>query len=207
MWEQGLLDVEQGVARHFSPRRKQEFTAGRNCLRQALTTLGRVACPILVGPGREPVLPAGVVGTITHTASYCAAAVVGRDAGISIGIDAEEAGEMDEDVARLVMTDAERAQVLALQAQYPGRAWAHLVFSAKEALHKALYRRCPSMLDFFDARAEVDVRRATIVLHLAEPAVHRLGLGYGSFEGRWRFAAGLVLTAVVVPLDPDLRAD
>src|SRR5690242_4153856 len=55
--------------------RRREFATGRHCARQALAALGVPATPLLSGGHREPLWPAGVVGSITHCTGYRAAAV------------------------------------------------------------------------------------------------------------------------------------
>jgi hypothetical protein len=60
------------------PRRRAEFAAGRACARAALRRLGINGWPLLVGSKREPLWPAGVVGSITHTDGLVAAAVSRR---------------------------------------------------------------------------------------------------------------------------------
>ncbi|MBW2215557.1 MAG: hypothetical protein JRF48_14335 [Deltaproteobacteria bacterium] len=54
----------------------EQFTAGRVCSRIALGRLGVAATtPVLRGEDRAPIWPPGFVGTITHTDTWCAAAV------------------------------------------------------------------------------------------------------------------------------------
>jgi 4'-phosphopantetheinyl transferase EntD len=55
--------------------RLREFATGRSCARQALAGLGLAPAPILRGAKREPLWPAGIVGSITHCRGYRAAAV------------------------------------------------------------------------------------------------------------------------------------
>jgi 4'-phosphopantetheinyl transferase EntD len=49
-------------------KRRREFVTTRRCARQALAQLGVPPVPIRPGPGRAPVWPAGVVGSLTHCA-------------------------------------------------------------------------------------------------------------------------------------------
>src|ERR1700733_6978483 len=88
MWEKGLLPEEDVYVAGAARKRVREFTAGRNCARQALTGLGLKPCGI-PGAGRAPVFPLGISGSITHTDNYCAAAAVRIADVLSIGIDAE----------------------------------------------------------------------------------------------------------------------
>ena len=47
--------------------RRREFITGRRCARRALADLGFPLAPILRGPNREPLWPAGVVSSITRS--------------------------------------------------------------------------------------------------------------------------------------------
>lgn len=149
-WGGGLWPAELDVAKNFSAQRLREFCAGRNALRKALGILGRPPAAVLVGPGREPLLPEGVVGSLTHTNEYCAAAVVDARHGLSIGLDAEAAGALEPGVAALILNVAERVQVDRLRDEFGDQSWERLIFSAKESFQKALYRCRPLLLDFLD---------------------------------------------------------
>lgn len=92
-WEEGLLPEERTLIRTAVAKRQREFTAGRNCARAAMRALGwpeQQIGAIGVGAHREPLLPPGLIGSITHSAHFCAAAVA-RDDGelLSLGIDAD----------------------------------------------------------------------------------------------------------------------
>jgi 4'-phosphopantetheinyl transferase EntD len=70
--------------------RRREFITARRCAREALAKLGYAPVPIRAGRKREPLWPAGLVGSITHTAGFRAAAVAPRSMLASIGIDTEQ---------------------------------------------------------------------------------------------------------------------
>src|SRR5438045_3856440 len=70
LFPEEAIAVERAVAR-----RRRDFSAGRWCARQALAALGISPVAIPVGPNREPRWPAGVVGSIAHSHSHCAAVV------------------------------------------------------------------------------------------------------------------------------------
>src|SRR5262245_35993885 len=65
--------------------RREEFLTARTCARQALMQLGFPMLPIRRGKKREPIWPAGVVGSITHCQGYRAAAVAMQSDLIAIG--------------------------------------------------------------------------------------------------------------------------
>lgn len=127
---QEALAVQNAV-----PKRREEFAAGRACARHALAALGCVAAPLPRGADRRPVWPEGITGSITHTQGYCAAAVAKRRDIMSIGIDAEMIGSVDDDVLHLICTPAERTRLAAMDRAQRAEA-ATIVFSAKEAFFK-----------------------------------------------------------------------
>src|SRR5688572_25742384 len=69
--------------------RRREFITTRRCAREALAKLGHAPVVIRSGPKREPLWPAGLVGSITHTTGFRAAAIAPRSVIGSVGIDAE----------------------------------------------------------------------------------------------------------------------
>src|SRR5216684_1282066 len=149
MWEAGLLPSEAAYVAHAVEGRRREFTAGRNCARAALRRLGLEPRPVLVGRMREPIFPPEVSGSITHTTSYCAAAVVRRDVICSIGIDAADNEPLPFEVHDLVCNSDE----LRMAAHLPRQAsinWTTLIFSAKESFYKSSFQLAPRFIDFLD---------------------------------------------------------
>src|SRR5450631_1635810 len=72
-----LLPEEAAGLGRAVPERQQEFAAGRLCARRALEELGFAGFALLAQADRQPLWPAQIVGSITHTNGLCAA-VVGR---------------------------------------------------------------------------------------------------------------------------------
>jgi len=87
-----------------------------------------------------------VTGSISHTVGY-AVAVAARGTSRSLGIDAELIGAVDDDVASIAFTAAERRRGRAL-VDIPDDLGRTLMFSAKEALFKAQYPLSRQWLDF-----------------------------------------------------------
>ena len=73
-----LLPGEAVYVAKAVPKRINEFAAGRACARRALATFGMPGAVLLAAPDRQPLWPTGFVGSITHTAGFCAAAVAPR---------------------------------------------------------------------------------------------------------------------------------
>jgi 4'-phosphopantetheinyl transferase EntD len=198
MWESGLLSEESLHVERSVLKRKREFTAGRNCLRRALMLLGHPEVAIGVGSSREPLLPSGFAGSITHTDKYCAAAILREKVGVSIGIDAEPMESLDQEVIDLILRPLEKRHANDLQLYYPGFPWARMMFSAKESFHKALFRVWPVMLDFLDAELQIEPTSGRFDLKL--PDFWQEPVGNKRYSGCFRFGRDLIVTTAVVPL-------
>jgi 4'-phosphopantetheinyl transferase EntD len=129
--ETALLPVERAAISRAVPSRRREFARGRACARAALAALGLDPVAVPVGPDREPLWPEGVVGSITHAGDRVAAVVASTSGLAAIGIDVEARRPMAPDVRARVMLAEDRVDV--------GEAGPLVVFSAKEAVFKALF--------------------------------------------------------------------
>lgn len=197
MWQSGLWGEESLHIERSVPKRKREFTAGRNCLRRALILLGQPEVAVGVGPNREPLLPPGFVGSITHTDKYCAAALLHEKAGVSIGIDAEPRESLDREVVDLILRTSEKKHTNDLQRNCPGIPWDRMIFSAKEAFHKALFRVWPVMLDFLDTELYIEPNSGIFELRL--PDLWHESIGRRRYFGYFRFSHDLILTTAMLP--------
>ncbi len=129
---------------------------------------------MLVGTHREPLWPAGVVGSLTHCNDYCAAAVARAPLFASLGIDAETSEELDPGLRNKVCTPAELEWI---GSQPPPRLgdWHKVIFSAKESAYKCLHPFVLRVLEF----AEVEIRLQPsswefgVQLHFEPPAALR----------------------------------
>jgi 4'-phosphopantetheinyl transferase EntD len=133
------------------PRRIQEFAAGRLCARRALTDLGIEDFPLRVAHDRQPLWPDSIVGSITHTAGFCAAVVGERHRFIGLGVDAEIVGHVTAQLWSSICTPTEINWLRSL-AWSDQAAAAALVFVAKEAFYKCQYAVVHEWLDFHDVR-------------------------------------------------------
>jgi 4'-phosphopantetheinyl transferase EntD len=150
-----LLAEERVAIRRAAPARRREFAAGRDCARHALAALGIGALPVPQAPDRAPCWPDGVVGSITHTGDFAAAAVAHRRDLAGLGIDAER---RDRAVPRLwsrICTPAELAWLESLP-EGDRVALATALFSAKEAFYKCQH----PLTDTFLAYRDVEIRIA-----------------------------------------------
>lgn len=186
------LPEEEALMEGAVAARRAEFATARACARQALEQIGAPAGPILRGPKREPLWPAGIVGSITHCTGYRAAAV-GRAAEVlTIGIDAEPHAAVPERVVPRVLGDEEHAWIAGAPA---GIHWDRLIFSAKESVYKAWFPLARTWLGFEDASIAIDPAAGTFQARLL--IVPPAGVP-AEFHGRYCVADGLVVTAIAV---------
>ncbi len=200
----GLFDDEAGAVAHAVESRRQQYTAGRVLARQAWAQLGVPALPLLSDEQRVPRWPPSVVGCISHTHGWCAAAVAPAAQVTGIGIDVEAATPLDVELWERICRPEERA----LLAAYPECAaglLAKAVFSAKESIYKALYPRVRVFLDFQamhialapQAAAGISRWQATLRAPWGPFAAGQ------SFEPGWLgIDAEWVVTGVVLPVAP-----
>ena len=164
---------------HLGPRaterRRFYFALGRAAARDALAELG--VAPVAIGRGSagEPVWPDGIVGAITHTGDLAVVMVGWRSAYGGLGVDLERLTPgLSARAARLVCTPAERAWVG--DGDHATRRGT-MLFSAKEAVFKALYPIERIWLGFSDAELAWQPERCAFEARLLKSAsaAHPIG--------------------------------
>jgi len=187
--QRGLLRAEQEAVAGAAQTRIEQFTAGRLCSRIALSRLGvAVATPIPRGEDRAPIWPKGFVGSITHTDSWCAAAVARAEDFRSIGIDLEPATPLRESLWRRICTTKERDWLHELpEAGLTGK----VLFSAKESVYKCQYPLTTKFLGFHAVEVELGNGSFRAVFQ-QEAGEFRPG---DVIEGRYVIEEGLVAAA------------
>lgn len=131
------------------PRRQTEFLAGRACAALALHALASPILSVDFNPDRSPNWPQGFVGSITHSATHVCAIAARANRYAMLGLDLEhlmpDAQALE--IADLILTPAEA--MLRPAALSPAD-FTTLVFSAKEALYKAIYPKLQRIIEFHD---------------------------------------------------------
>jgi 4'-phosphopantetheinyl transferase EntD len=194
----GLFPEEAALVARATDKRRQEFATGRECAREALAGLDMGKSPILRGYRGAPQWPPGIVGSITHCAGYCAAAVARTRDLAAIGLDAEPNAALPGGVLEMVTQPAERARLRDLAAAQPEISWDCLLFSAKEAVYKAWFPLTGRWLGFADADITINAADGTFTARLLVPDQAAPQLD-GGFTGRWLSRDDLILTAIAVP--------
>ena len=164
-----LMPGEEAVIARAVDKRRLEYITTRHLARTALTRLGFPPVAIGTGGNREPLWPAGIVGSMTHCRGYRAAAVarVGAGSGAAVGgpgavasrlgtvtglgIDAEPHGPLPEGVFDTIARPDEMPALAELAAERPQVRWDRLVFSAKESVYKAWFPVARRWLGFGEA--------------------------------------------------------
>jgi 4'-phosphopantetheinyl transferase EntD len=196
-WDADVPPEESAHVARAGARRRREFAAGRACARRALARLGLELGPLPSGPDRAPVWPEAVVGSITHCAGYCAAAVARRRDVLALGIDAEVNAPLPEGVAELVCTGRELSW--SGDGDRGPTPWRTLIFSAKESIYKAWQPLTGHWLGYLDVELTIDPDHGCFEGRLLVPADPALGEGFQGFRGRFATTATHVLTAVTLP--------
>jgi 4'-phosphopantetheinyl transferase EntD len=164
--------------------RRREFAIGRACARRALAALGYPPVSLPVGSHRQPLWPADVVGSITHSGRLCAASVARRAELAGLGIDAEQVDAVTPELISLI--ESNDSIVRALTARNLPLS---LLFSGKEAAFKAWFPRAGFYLDFRDVELVVTGDESFSVRSA------RADLSF--IRGRYAICDDLVLTSAI----------
>ncbi|HEU4842782.1 MAG TPA: 4'-phosphopantetheinyl transferase superfamily protein [Burkholderiaceae bacterium] len=196
------LNIRNSVAK-----RQAEFIAGRICAQAALTEYGGDGHCVAIGSHRQPLWPAGLIGSITHNGQYAAALVCPSHALLGVGIDIES---VVSDEARQAMTELvvspEEAHFLRGAAGTLGfDCLLTLVFSAKESFFKAAFAQVKEYFDFDAVRViAIDPARAAISLRCVRTLCPRLPEGR-VVEARFELLdSATILTAVLLGREGEL---
>lgn len=139
-----LRPEERPAMQRARPGRIAEFVGGRRAARMAMAALGVPVQSVPMGPDRAPIWPNGLVGSISHADGICIAALATDHSYTALGIDLAAAQPMAADLANEI---AGPDEITSAPLQPTGLA-ATRVFSAKEAIYKAVYPNLRQVLDF-----------------------------------------------------------
>ncbi|WP_434460676.1 4'-phosphopantetheinyl transferase family protein [Serratia plymuthica] len=136
------------------PKRKAEYFAGRLAARRALQFLGCKTLDLPIGDHRLPQWPLGYRGSISHTRALAVSAVCQHDRYQAVGIDTETVFTVEQctKLTSAIVSDAEWNDVIRGGCELAQTQLVTLIFSAKEALYKALYPHTLSFQDFSAAK-------------------------------------------------------
>ena len=132
-----------------APARQKEFVAGRLLARTLGETLGLPPAPLRRAEDRSPVWPSDRTGSLSHCDTLCAAAVGKRRAILSVGVDIETIGRVEQKLWPALFTEKEVDYLNSL-AQERVAVETTLFFSAKESFYKCQYPLTQDWVGFQD---------------------------------------------------------
>lgn len=134
-----LLPDEEFLVVGATLRRRAEFAAGREAARQVMGAMGKPAITIGQGTGGEPLFPAELRGSISHTREHAVAVVGLADDYCSLGIDLDDARSLGDAAAAGVTWQSEVSRIQSVMGFAERAAAQKFAFSAKEAIFKCQY--------------------------------------------------------------------
>lgn len=183
------MDLDDEEARAIAgavPQRVAQFAAGRICARLGLRRLGLDKTAIPVGVRGAPQWPEGVTGSISHTAETAAAVVTSLQRWRSIGFDIEDVASVTADLLELLVSSEEQRRPI-------GAASLPSIFSAKEAVFKAVDPLRATWIDFTDISVDLDADERRFRARASRSGLNLdlLGEGVGWLERRDGLVAAL----------------
>lgn len=179
-------------------KRRNEFITVRHCARKVLQALGAERPEMVPGRYGEPTWPNGVVGSMTHCANYCAAAVGSSQDISAIGIDAEPNLPLTDDVRSIVASSEEAVNIREMSLDSPTVSFDRLLFCVKECVYKAWFPLHKSWLGFKDVNVVID-RNGIFSAQVSDRNV----VGQRCYAGKWGIAWGTLVAVLIIPLHPN----
>jgi len=162
----GCRTIREGDENHLLPQEARSIPSRQPLMRRAsgaarwiarglLADMGLNGVAILRASSGTPVWPHGVTGSLAHDDEMAVAAVAPVSHIGSLGIDVEPALPLPDDIFALVATDADRTDLV--NRHLAGR----ILFSAKEAVYKAVYPLDREVLGYEDIAVDLTTGTAT----------------------------------------------
>jgi 4'-phosphopantetheinyl transferase EntD len=155
--ECALLPEETDAFASSVLKRRRASGAARIAARELLAQLG---CPYMTALPKSasgaPIWPKGIVGSLAHDSRFAIAALGRRHDVAALGIDIEPAESLPFELD-LIATPRERLKIGSYR--YIGR----LLFTAKEAVYKAVHPLDNIFLEHRDVEVDFDTRKATVL--------------------------------------------
>ncbi len=162
----GCRLIREGDEAHLLPGEARSIPARQSAMRRAsgaarwiahglLADFGFNDFAILRTPSGAPAWPDGITGSLAHDDEMAVAAVGPVSEIGSLGVDVEPAQPLPDDIFALVATHADVTD--AVDRHLAGR----ILFSAKEAVYKAVYPLDRRILGYEDITVDLDAGHAT----------------------------------------------
>ncbi len=165
------------------PKRRMDFALGRRAAHAALAGAGclRAWEPILQGPSGEPCWPLGWTGAISHSGGVAVAAVGDTEHWAGIGIDLESRQRLPSMAIQRRICAGEESRWIEASPHPPQRLLE--LFSAKEAIYKAMFVATGESLGFADAELTHDPARRGFDARITRRIDPRIGADHRCFVG------------------------
>jgi 4'-phosphopantetheinyl transferase EntD len=165
----GCRFIRDGDEAHLLPDEARSIPARQPAMRRAsgaarwiahglLADIGFDDVAILRTPSGAPVWPDGITGSLAHDDEMAVAAIASVSGIGSLGIDVEPAQPLPDDIFALVATHADVTD--AVDRRLAGR----VLFSAKEAVYKAVYPLDRQILGYEDITVDLNAGHATTTM-------------------------------------------
>ena len=141
-----LIGTEITAAASYHPKRMSDFANGRYCARETLSRLGFEPTEIPKGIHREPVWPAGITGSISHTTGLTGAIAARKSDQLSLGLDIELRGSVTKELWQQLFTKSEQDILASHELESPDLPT--VFFSIKESFYKMQFPLTGRFLDF-----------------------------------------------------------
>lgn len=179
----------------MSRKRKCEFLVGRMCAQQALWNVGEQGRgQVTRSKASYPVWPKGFCGSISHTSGLAIACAAKAKNYHALGIDIETLmnDQTANEVSSLVLLDSDRL----FKKEIPFNQFVTLIFSAKEALFKAINHDVGYVFGFEEV-AVVHINHQLIQFKIQGDLSERW-VKNTLIEVRYNVAKGRVISLVVI---------
>jgi 4'-phosphopantetheinyl transferase EntD len=185
-----LSPAELALVDGSAGKRKTDFSTGRFCAKKALEQLGIGHSQILRDSGKQPIWPAGIVGSISHS-SLLTGAIVGKNSDIvSVGLDIETIGGVELNMWDILFLESEQ-QFLNLLNNEDRNLYPTLLFSLKECFYKFQYPLTRQFLEFNEV--EFNMMNEQISMKVIK-AGYEMGFNLEKLQFHWTVADQQLIT-------------
>lgn len=193
MQTQLLSEDEEACVAKAVEKRKREFRSGRHSAKAALRQLGleEEFNLLPVAGGKRPEWPSGYVGSITHTAGFCAAAVASQAHYRGIGIDVEPRTPIRPGVLSRICTEREQEWIAQQPDDHLKPDWGKTIFCIKETLYKVFNPIHDVFLGFQEADVQLSPQDGsfTAAIHQRDEGIKCCYRGRFSMDDRYIYAS------------------
>lgn len=179
-------------------KRKAEFFAGRYAAQQAMKKLKVEKTTVGIGQHRNPIWPAGLVGSITHTTSQAICVIARNTDYKSLGIDlADQISIVTANNIKDCIIQTHEVEALS-KLPLPFEKSLTLAFSAKESLFKALYPHVGFYFEFHAAEiCEIEIKTHTFLMRLTQD-INNFLVKNMVFKGHFEIQSDTIFTSIFI---------